>query len=200
MKIVVKLFIIILLFPIISLSVSAQTPTKKPISPKVDDDFPRLTIVSPEQGSQILGSKVTVTFVVNNFIFVDFAKRNKKTAGEGHMHVWLDEENPTPENAQKIIKATNFNLEDVPVGNHQLMLELVNNDHSSFNPPVIKIVSFATKQESAQPSITIGPTRPEAKGAEKGEIQMITTVGIFAITGLLFFILFAIILLKRKSF
>lgn len=192
MKIVIKIFIIIFLLPVFSLSVSAQTPT-------IDKDFPRLTIVNPEDGSQILGSKVTVSFVVNNFIFVDFAKITKKTAGQGHMHLWLDEKNPTPENAQKITKATSITLEDVPPGSHKLVFELVNNDHTSFKPPVTQTVNLTTKSEIQQPSITVIPTNTETNEQQKGEIKMLTTIGVISTIGFLVFLLFAIVLLKRKN-
>lgn len=199
MKKLTILFIFILFTLIPVISVSAQSPTKRPVATKIDNDLPKLTIVSPEEGSQILGSKVTVTFVVNNFIFTDYSKRPKKTAGEGHMHVWLDEENPSLENTQKITKATTFTLEDVPQGNHELVLELVNNDHSSFNPAVQQLVIFSTKQQVPQPSIIVSPTEPEKVEERKRDLQMLTSIGVTSLLGFLIFVLFALILLRRKN-
>lgn len=111
-----------------------------------DEDRPILNIITPQEGEQILGSKVVVSFIVNNFIFTDFHKRTKSAIGEGHIHLWLDEKNPSLDNAQEAIRAADITLENIPEGDHRLILELVNNDHSSLKTPVSKTIRFKTFQ------------------------------------------------------
>ncbi|KKR33583.1 MAG: hypothetical protein UU37_C0003G0009 [Candidatus Gottesmanbacteria bacterium GW2011_GWA2_41_12] len=117
--------------------------------PKVSAEniYPALEVISPQETSTVLGTKVTLSVVVGNFLFSDFNKKpnnNPDTPFEGHMHLWIDEDSPSGENASEIITHEDKILENFPPGTHKVQLELVKNDHSSFDPPIIKIVSFQT--------------------------------------------------------
>jgi hypothetical protein len=59
--------------------------------------------------------------------------------GEGHVHFVLD--------LQPLVVWENgdsYTFSNVPPGEHQLMVELVQNDHSSFSPPVMRQIRFQT--------------------------------------------------------
>src|SRR6266487_3590610 len=91
---------------------------------------PSLTVTSPKDGEVITSSDVTITFTATDFKIVPTTvpvseagkhpEANK--AGEGHLHFILD--------LQPLIvweKTDPYILKNVPPGDHQLMVELVNN-------------------------------------------------------------------------
>ena len=64
-------------------------------------NLPRLQILSPAESEVISGDQAVVRFQVSNFSFRDFRKTDLPTQNEGHLHLWLDVANQTPENALK---------------------------------------------------------------------------------------------------
>ena len=106
--------------------------------------IPTLDVLTPSEGQTIYGDKVPVLLDAQNFEIVDFANNAKAVAGQGHVHLWLDDEQMTPQSAAKAIEDT-FTFSDVPAGDHKLRAELVNNDHTSLKPPVVvEVASFKT--------------------------------------------------------
>lgn len=105
---------------------------------------PTLTIASPEEGSTILGTNITVDFTVGGLVLTDFERVQTPKTGMGHLHFWLDSPVAKPERAIENFRNESFTFTRVPEGNHTLVVEVVNNDHSSFRPPVAQIVSFKT--------------------------------------------------------
>ena len=102
---------------------------------------PSLKIVTPQDGQTIYGNKVPILLSVENFEIVDYQVNKVKTPGQGHIHLWLDDNNPTKESAVKVT-GDEFTFSDVPAGDHSLRAELVNNDHSSQIPPQVVTVNF----------------------------------------------------------
>lgn len=78
-----------------------------------------------------------------NIQLMDPQKYPTNIKGQGHIHVWLDEKNPSGQNA-KIVTEENTMYTDVPYGNHTLRAELVNNNHSTLTPPVTVTINFKT--------------------------------------------------------
>jgi len=106
--------------------------------------IPTLDVLTPSEGQTIYGDKVPVLLDAQNFEIVDFANNAKAVTGQGHVHLWLDDEQMTPQSAAKAIEDT-FTFSDVPAGDHKLRAELVNNDHTSLKPPVVvEVASFKT--------------------------------------------------------
>lgn len=106
---------------------------------------PTLTVVSPDNGSILAGSDVTIDFEVGGFKLttspVPLAEAGKRPdanrTGEGHMHIMLD--------LQPVIvveSAEPYTLRDVAAGEHRLLVELVNHDHSPLSPPVTQQIRF----------------------------------------------------------
>src|SRR3990172_4161446 len=110
--------------------------------------IPTLDVLTPSEGQTIYGDKVPVLLDAQNFEIVDFANNTKAVAGQGHVHLWLDDEQMTPQSAAKAIEDT-FTFSDVPAGDHKLKVELVANDHSSLKPPVAQEISFKTAPVSS---------------------------------------------------
>ena len=105
---------------------------------------PTLEVLTPSEGQTIYGDKVPVLLDAQNFEIVDFANNTKAVTGQGHIHLWLGDEQITPQSAAKAIEDT-FTFSDVPAGDHKLRAELVNNDHTSLKPPVVvEVTSFKT--------------------------------------------------------
>lgn len=117
-----------------------------PVMP-VGAQGPELTVLSPKDGETISGTAVTVTFQTSGITLVpstipvsEAGKRPEANRpGEGHVHFMLD--------LQPLVvweRGDPFTFENVPPGEHQLTVELANNDHSPLSPPVVQVVQFRT--------------------------------------------------------
>lgn len=112
-------------------SLLAQAPTTNP----------QLTVVTPSQDQTIYGDRIPILLSVENFQIVDYQTNPKPISGQGHIHLWLDEQNPTRESAVKLT-TDSFTYTDVNSGAHSLRAELVANNHTSLAPPVVVTVNF----------------------------------------------------------
>jgi hypothetical protein len=141
----VLVFVIVLIIQVMSYSVSLAAD-------------PGLTVVSPADGAIIRGSQVTVKLEASDIKIVqssvpvaEFGKRPElNKPDEGHFHLMLD--------LQPVVILYNtepYTFNDVAAGRHQLMVELVNNDHSSLSPPVVRNISFEV--DASLPKTGNGP-------------------------------------------
>lgn len=122
-----------------------------------------LVLSSPEEDATILGNRVTVDFTVGEIVLVDPSRVSQNKSGTGHLHLWLDAPNATKETAIHYFLPDAFTFDRVPSGNHALVVEVVNNDHTPFDPPVRQMISFQTKQReeiALQAIVTPTPTHP----------------------------------------
>ena len=116
---------------------------------------PELEVSTPADGSTVDGTSVTVTFSTSGITLVESPvpleqaglQPEANRAGEGHVHFMLDL-NPV------VVWSTAdpYTFTNVPPGEHQLMVELVNNDHSSLNPPVVRQIRFRTSAGQMMPN------------------------------------------------
>src|SRR4030066_523830 len=88
---------------------------------------PTLDVLTPSEGQTIYGDKVPVLLDAENFEIVDFANNTKAVTGQGHVHLWLDDEQMTPQSAAKAIEDT-FTFSDVPAGDPKRRAGFGNND------------------------------------------------------------------------
>ncbi|WP_343240979.1 fasciclin domain-containing protein, partial [Methanoculleus sp. UBA334] len=128
-----------------------------------------VTIVSPEEGASVPAGNVTVSVNVTNFTLVE-PTGQANVPGEGHLHYYLDAPVPTnasepavPETGGYVI-STNLThtWENVTAGEHNLSVQLTNNDHT----PVVPLV-FKTVNVTADGNVTPEPTgnvTPEPTG------------------------------------
>ena len=111
-----------------------------------------LSVTSPMPGEVVTGTSVTVHFdavgvtIVPSSVLVEEAGKHPEAnrPGEGHLHLMLD--------LQPLViwsSAEPYTFSDVPAGEHQLMVEVVNNDHSSLAPPAVVQLRFRSLGESS---------------------------------------------------
>lgn len=115
--------------------------------------------ITPGEGQVIYGNKIPVLVATENFDLIDYKESTLKQAGKGHVHIWLDEQNPTVDNSVQLTTDV-FTYSDVTYGEHTLTAELVNNDHTPLVPPVKKIIKFQNQPVSS-------PNPAQATGFDK---------------------------------
>lgn len=170
-------------------SFPAMAQTKSP---------PVLSIASPVEDTTILGNQLTVSFIVGNFTFVDFSQKKTISPNEGHLHLWLDQPQPTLENANEVLSHDSVVFRNLPPGKHTLIAEIVNNDHSSLKPKVNAKISFFTSLPASTPLPTSVKT-----SFFTGISQTLTREQVFALDGFFFLIIGLILFLlfgKKRFF
>ncbi len=110
------------------------------------------SIVSPEDGSTVEGGQVSVKIDIQNLELVDFKENTTNVEGQGHVHVWLDQDTSNPLIASKLIEGDTLTFNDVPAGEHTLTVQLVNNDHTPIQPEVKQEIHFTTEGSDASGS------------------------------------------------
>ncbi len=131
---------------------------------------PSLTITQPQNGATITGSDVTVSIQVSNFNLVDKLGQGN-VAGEGHVHYFIDVTAPTTPNQPAVTTpgtyvatvATSYTWTNVSAGMHTFSVELVNNDHTPLNPPIVSQVMITVQVTGGSPQIRI--IQPSAGGS-----------------------------------
>ncbi len=111
-----------------------------------------VTIVEPMEGANVTAGNVTVSVNVTNFTLVE-PTGQPNAAGEGHLHYYLDAPVPTNESAPAIpetggyVISTNlsYTWENVTAGEHNLSVQLVNNDHTPLIPLVFETVNVTAE-------------------------------------------------------
>lgn len=123
---------------------------------------PTLAIVAPANGAAIQGSSVAVTFKTSDIkiapatVALEEAGKRPEVnrADECHLYLTLD--------LWPMVvwdRAETYTFNNVPAGEHLLTVELVNNDHAPFSPPIVQTIRFTS---SAAPS---APTQMPSTGA-----------------------------------
>ncbi len=102
---------------------------------------PKLDVITPAENQPIYGDKVPVLMSTENFALTDYQTNPLLVYGQGHIHLWLDDQNPTPDSASKTFKE-DFTFSDVPYGEHTLKVTLVNNNHTPVTPIQEKVIKF----------------------------------------------------------
>lgn len=126
----------------------AGSGTPSVIGFKLGSTKPAVKLVSPVDGAKLPAGDLTVTAEVTNFNVVD-KQGQANITGEGHLHFYLDVDAPTiqgqPATPSSGISAdvygTNYKFPNVPAGTHTISVELVNNDHTPLNPPVVQKIT-----------------------------------------------------------
>ena len=124
-----------------------------------------VTITSPEEGANITTGNVTVSVNVTNFTLVE-PTGQPNAPGEGHLHYYLDAVVPTNASAPAIPETggyaistnTSYTWEDVPSGEHNLSVQLVNNDHTPVIPLAADTVSVTVGGVTPTPTPTVNVT------------------------------------------
>ena len=148
---------------------------------------PDLIVVQPQDGATIRGSTVEVTFQIREFTIVPstipLAEAGKhpeaNRPGEGHIHLMLD--------LQPVVvweRTDPYRFTNVPPGAHQLMIEMVNNDHSALAPPVVRRLQIQTTLAPSATGSAAG-TGPLPRTGQAGDLltalAVLLVVGVFLI-------------------
>lgn len=129
---------------------------------------PTLQVVTPAEGQTIYGNKVSVLFSVENLEIVDYQQNPNPKSGQGHIHLWIDDETPTAQSATKITSDT-FTVSDLDFGQHSLRTELVGNNHQSLKPAQVVTLKFNNEPISS-------PTPVATSGFDKNTALVILVV------------------------
>ncbi len=114
--------------------------------------------ITPADGSSISAGDVNVAALALNFNLVNKLGQTN-AAGEGHIHYFMDVDAPTSQGKPAVTSAgtyteginTSYTWKNVAPGTHTFSVELVNNDHTPLNSPVV-----------ARSTVTVTPPAPSA--------------------------------------
>lgn len=101
-----------------------------------DEKKPKLTFVQPQQDESLSGPDVTAEVEIKNFKIVNRLGQDPKK-GEGHIHWIVDNGEAIPSTSDTFV-ATRLTS-----GEHTIVAELHQNNHSPLDPPVTADVVFA---------------------------------------------------------
>jgi hypothetical protein len=128
-----------------------------------------LQLLEPMESAVILGDSIQVIFdvagikvVPSNVPVEEAGKRpDANRADEGHLHLMLD--------LQPVViwdKLEPYTFTNVPPGNHLLMVEVVNNDHSSRTPPLVVQRNLMVQAGNGAPPSSTLDTLPDTAVAD----------------------------------
>ena len=100
-----------------------------------------------------------MTIQATNFNIVD-KQGQANVAREGHVHYFLDVDAPTtpgkpaipPSGVWAHVATTSYTFTNVAPGTHTISVELVNNDHTPLEPPVVKRITVNVSAPSPTPT------------------------------------------------
>lgn len=98
---------------------------------------PTIVLDTPTDGAVVPSGSVPIAVTTTNLEFV--MPSNTNVAGQGHVHFTLDDE------PFEMSTDPEYTLENVAPGEHRLKAELVQNDTSSFDPPVLQEITFTAE-------------------------------------------------------
>jgi hypothetical protein len=145
---------------------------------------PSLKITAPTGNAFAIGD-VTVSVAVSNFKIFD-KQGQAAVKGEGHLHYFMDVIAPTTQDQPAVteagtyahVTATSYTWHNVGGGSHTFSVELVNNDHTPLNPPVVATQTILVIPEIGAPqAVILTPRDSAALGA--GDITITTQVSNF---------------------
>jgi hypothetical protein len=104
---------------------------------------PAISILTPRAGAELRPGGITVAVSIQNFFVVTAG--GIPARGQGHLHYYLDTTIPTVPGAPAVAPEGRYYKEStetsvlwksLPPGVHTFGVQLVNNDHTPFEPPV----------------------------------------------------------------
>lgn len=102
-------------------------PAVSPGAPPAAAGAPSLQVESPAAGQTFAGGEVKLSFKTANFTIKAQAGANR--SGEGHVHVYLD-----GAQSPMMFYSESSTLRVEKAGEHELVVELVNHDHTPVGP------------------------------------------------------------------
>src|SRR3990170_5546049 len=117
-----------------------------------------LEITSPKEGELITGDEILL---------------NIKYSGENgnHAHIWLDEQNPSEDNAKTLENPGPFLFRDVKPGDHTIIVELAGDDHKPVDSSQKITLKVKTRSAADVTQEEIAKALSQVKPAENGNIN-----------------------------
>jgi hypothetical protein len=121
------------------------------ISVAAPQGTPDIQIISPADNSSLTPGNVEVRVELENFIISksDMGAINRK--GEGHLIYYLDEAVPTTQGLPSVTDTSSVSTDinhvwkHIGAGTHTLSVQLVNNDDTPLDEPVVKVITLEVK-------------------------------------------------------
>jgi len=119
---------------------------------KLGSTAPMLSIALPKSNDNLSAGDLTVAVAASNINIVD-KQGQAKAAGEGHIHYYLDVDAPTTQGQPAVPPSgsiwattadTTYTFKNVAAGTHTISVQLVNNDHTPLDPPVVQKITVTT--------------------------------------------------------
>jgi plastocyanin len=153
----------------VELANNDHTPLNPPVVAAVNNFVlpeigpPVMVILTPRDGANVPAENLTVSVQVANFNLVD-KQGHANVPREGHLHYFLDVEAPTAPGKPAIpaggvwahVPDTGYSFGAVTPGPHTISVELINNDHTPLDPPVVAKVTVKAVASSI-PTTTSTP-------------------------------------------
>ena len=142
------LFILIAIFGLIAVSPGLAQ----------DGGATALEITSPKEGDLITGDEILL---------------NIKYSGESgnHAHIWLDEQNPSEDNAKTLENPGPFLFRDVKPGDHTIIVELAEESHKPVDSAQKIMLKVKTRSAADVTQEEIAKALSQVKPAEKENIN-----------------------------
>lgn len=116
---------------------------------------PSVSILVPTEGAAVpFGEEVQLLIEAQDFLFVDYKNNTERFPGNpdaGYALFWLDSEGELElESGNKMLSDRVVNLGKLPIGEHRLVVELIRNDVSRFDPPITAETSFTIGEDGSE--------------------------------------------------
>jgi hypothetical protein len=146
MKITFRSYPLFIALLLISISIVCASCASAPVQTGAQS----IKITHPTEGDTVSAGAFQVNVDVSNFVLLDKLGQ-ANVPHQGHIHYFLDVDAPTTPGQPAIPTSgtwaatpdTSYIFENVLVGTHTVSAELVNNDHTPLNPPVVSKVTFS---------------------------------------------------------
>lgn len=126
---------------------------------------PSVMVAGVKEGAVYTADKVTVSVVAVGHELADFRKVTAPKKGQGHIHIWLDQDVSDAKIATKVVSGDPVTF-DVKPGKHTLTVQLVGNDHKPVMPEVKRVIRFETKGSGDGQASEVKPAVHEVKIAD----------------------------------
>lgn len=144
-RIIALLVLFVLIFGCIG-PAPPQPPAANNTTIQEPAKMPNFIIVTPKSGEVFTTAADSIDVMISLSTTDLLLKQpgSQPKSGEGHFHIILDNQQPLH------VSTKSYTLANVGAGEHTLKIELVNNDHGSYLPKIIKTVSFTVEKQAVQ--------------------------------------------------
>jgi hypothetical protein len=129
-------------------------------------EAPTINIVSPANGTVIDGTSLELEVEVDNFELNSTMIGGSNAPGQGHYHIYVNDDLVGPYTDLMVT------LSDLPAGDHVLMVELRNNDHSAIGIEAMDMIYFSISISPEDINVTFGPVTYDGEPLEGTEVEI----------------------------